>query len=81
MIVRDIDPGDMAWLRHEAGRTGMSVEELVRRLIHVKRARAERRPTPSENFEHLFGERRGVEPPPRVRFGYKPLSFSRDWEA
>ena len=59
----------------------MSVEELVRRLVHEKRAMAERRPTPSEVFEHHFGEKHGVELPPRVRFGYRPLSFSRDGEA
>ena len=34
ITVRDIDPGDKSWLRREARQTGVSMEELVRRLIH-----------------------------------------------
>ena len=80
ITVRDIDPGDKSWLRREARRTGVSMEELVRRLIHEKRRRTERRPKPSEAFARHFGEKHGVELPPPVRHGYRPLSFSRGEE-
>ncbi len=78
ITVRDIDPGDKSWLRREARQIGVSMEELVRRLIHEKRTRAERRPKPSEAFARHFGEEHGVELPPLVRRGYRPLSFSRE---
>ena len=39
ITVRDIDPGDKAWLRQEARHVGLSMEEYVRRLIHQKRDR------------------------------------------
>ena len=76
LTVRDIDPGDKSWLRREARQTGVSMEELMRRLIREKRAKTERRPKPSEAFARHFGESHGVELPPPVRGGYKPLSFS-----
>ena len=76
ITVRDIDPGDKSWLRREARQTGVSMEELVRRLIREKRTKTERRPKPSEAFARHFGEDHGVELPPPVRRGYQPLSFS-----
>ena len=76
IIVRDIDPRDKSWLRREARQTGVSMEELVRRLIREKRTRTERRLKPSEAFARHFGEEHGVELPLPVRRGYKPLSFS-----
>ena len=76
ITVRDIDPGDKSWLRREARQTGVSMEELVRRLIHEKRTKTESRPKPSEAFARHFGEGHGVELPPPVRCGYKPLSFT-----
>ncbi len=76
IVVRDIDPRDKSWLRREARQIGVSMEELVRRLIHEKRTRTERRLKPSEAFARHFGEEHGVELPPPVRRGYKPLSFS-----
>ena len=76
ITVRDIDPGDKSWLRREARQTGVSMEELVRRLIHAKRTKTERRPKPSEAFARHFGEDHGAELPPPVRCGYKPLSFT-----
>ena len=76
ITVRDIEPGDKSWLRREARQTGISMEELVRRLIREKRTKTERRPRPSEAFARHFGEDHGVELPPPVRGGYKPLSFS-----
>ena len=76
IIVRDIDPGDKSWLRREARQVGVSMEEFVRRLIRERRTRTEHRPKPSEAFARYFGEEHGVELPPPVRCGYKPLSFS-----
>ena len=76
ITVRDINPGDKSWLRRESRQTGVSMEELVRRLIHEKRTKSERRLKPSEAFARHFGEDHGVELPPAVRYGYKPLSFS-----
>ena len=76
IIVRDIDPSDKSWLRREARRTGVSMAELVRRLIHEKRTKTERCPKPSETFARYFGEDHGVELPPPIRCGYKPLPFS-----
>ena len=80
IIVRNIDPRDKSWLRREARQIGVSMEELVRRLIHEKRTRAERRLKPSEAFARHFGEEHGVELLPPVRRGYKPLSFSNEDE-
>ena len=80
ITVRDIDPGDKSWLRREARQIGVSMEELVRRLIHEKRIQTERRPKPSEAFARYFGEEHGVELPSPVRHGYRPLSFSHEEE-
>ncbi|MCY4590637.1 MAG: hypothetical protein OXE86_08765 [Alphaproteobacteria bacterium] len=77
ITVRDIDPGDKSWLRREARHIGVSMEDLVRRLIHEKRTRTERRLKPSEAFARHCGEEHGVELPPSVRRGYQPLLFSR----
>ena len=78
ITVRDIDPGDKSWLRREARRIGVSMEELVRRLIHEKRKtpKTERRPKPSEAFARHFGENHGVELPAPTRYAHRPLSFS-----
>ena len=54
LTVRDIDPGDKSWLRREARRTGVSMEEVVRRLIHEKRTRTERDLKPSNAFAPAF---------------------------
>ncbi len=80
LTVRDIDPGDKSWLRREARQIGVSMEELVRRLIHEKRTKTEHRLKPSEAFARHFGEKHGVELPPTVRRGYEPLSFSPEEE-
>ena len=80
ITVRKIDPGDKSWLRREARQIGVSVEELVRRLIHEKRTKTERRLKPSEVFARHFGEGHGVELPPPDRRGYQPLSFSLEDE-
>ena len=76
MTVRNIDPGDKAWLRREARQAGVSMEEFVRRLIHEKRMKVERRSRPSEAFARRFGEKHGVELPASPWCGYRPMSFS-----
>ena len=78
LTVRDIDPADRSWLRREARHVGVSMAEFVRRMIHEKRTRTERRPTPSEAFARHFGEWHGVELPPAARCGYRPLSFAEE---
>lgn len=67
LTVRDIDSADKSWLKHEARHVGVSMEEFVRRLIHEKRTKTERRPKPSEAFARHFGEQHGVELPAPVR--------------
>ena len=76
ITVHGLDPGDKSWLRREARQVGVSMEELVRRLIHEKRTKAERRPLPSEAFARHFGEAHGVDLPPPARWGDRPLPFS-----
>ena len=78
LTVRDIDPADKSWLRREARHVGVSMEEFVRRLIHEKRTKTERRPKPSEAFARHFGEQHGVELLSRTRCGYRPLSFAEE---
>lgn len=80
IIVRDIDPGDKSWLRREARQIGVSMEELVRGLIHEQRTKTELRPKPSEAFARHFGADHGVDLPPPVRGGYRPISFSDEGE-
>ncbi len=80
ITVRNINPSDKSWLRREAKQQGVSMEEFVRRLIHEKRTRNERRLKPSEAFELYFGEKHGVDLPLPPRIGYKPLSFSGESE-
>lgn len=76
ITVRDIDPGDKAWLRHEARRMGVSMEEFVRRMIREKRMETRRLMKPSEVFARYFGPENGVDLPPPVRYRYRPVEFS-----
>lgn len=78
ITVRNIDPGDKAWLRREARRMGVSMEEFVRRLIRKKRTKTERRPKPSEAFARYFGPEHGVDLPPPVRYRHRPVECSRE---
>ncbi len=75
ITVRDIEPGDKAWLKREARRLGISMEELVRRLIRKERERARLREKPSEAFSKYFGAENGVDLPARERFRYRKLEF------
>ena len=78
LTVRDINPADKSWLKHQARHVGVSMEEFVRRLIHEERAKAERRPMPSEAFARHFGKQHGVEMPDPVHTSYRPISFSTE---
>ena len=81
ITVRDMDPRDKSWLKREARRRGVSMEELVRRLIHEGRENTECRVKPSEAFKRYFGPEHGIELPPRVRYGYRSVKFVDESEA
>ena len=76
ITVHDIDPGDKSWFKREARQVGVSMEEFVRRLIHEKRTKNERRVKLSEAFARHFGVEYGVDLPSPARRSYKQLSFS-----
>ena len=80
VTVRNVDPADKSWLRREARQMGVSMEELVRRLIREKRTKAGRRPKPSEAFRRYFGPDHGVELPPPERYAYRQVEFGSDDE-
>lgn len=80
ITVRDIDPGDKAWLRREARYTGVSMEEFVRRLIRERRENSAGETRPSEVFERYFGSEYGVELPELSRHGYQPFVFEDERE-
>lgn len=75
ITVRNIDPGDKSWLKREAHRQRISMEELVRRMIHERRAKSEAHVKPSEAFRNYFGPDHGVELPLSVRYGYRSVLF------
>lgn len=75
ITVRDLDPGDKSWLKREAHHLGISMESLVRRLIHERRESAQRRTVPSEVFKRYFGPEHGVDLPLRRQHGYRPVEF------
>ena len=79
ITVRRINPGDKAWLKTEARRAGLSMEEYVRRLISEKRESAHGQMKPSETFRRYFGPENGVDLPVRGSHGYRPVEF-RDGE-
>ena len=54
------------------------MEELVRRLIHEKRAKTECPPLPSEVFARYFGEEHGVDLPIESNFRFRPVSFAEE---
>ncbi len=81
ITVRNMDPRDKSWLKREAHRRGVSMEELVRHLIHKGRENTECRVKPSEAFKLYFGPEHGVELPPRGRYGYRPVKFVDEGEA
>lgn len=76
ITVRDLHTPDKRWLQREAKRRGVSMEELVRRIIHEAREKAESREKPSDVFRRYFGPENGIELPPRGKAGYRPIEFS-----
>ena len=80
VTVRDLDPRDKSWLKREARRLGISMEEFIRWLVREKRARSERHAKPSEAFKRYFGPEHGVELPPPARYGSRPVEFTDERE-
>ena len=74
-----MDEGDKAWIKREARRLGVSMEEFVR--SHPRKTETESRAKPSEVFKRFFGPEHGVELPPPVRYGYRPLDLGDGEEA
>jgi len=75
LTVRQIDQADKEWLQHEAARQNLSMEELVRRLIHEKRQQSMQRALPSEIVRRYFGPQDGVELGERKKFGFEAPDF------
>ena len=75
ITVRRINPNDKAWLKSEARRAGVSMEEFVRRLISERHERSRAGMKPSEAFRRYFGPEHGIELPSRGQYGYKPVNF------
>ena len=80
ITVRDLDPGDKAWLRREASHAGLSMSQYVCRLIREKHEEVERRQKPSEAFRRHFGVEHGIELPPTRRYRRKPVTFGDESE-
>lgn len=80
VTVRDIDPVDKAWLKREARQVGVSMEEFIRHLIREKRAKAERRTSPSQAFKRYFGPEHGVELPEPRQHAYRKVEFADESE-
>lgn len=81
ILVRSLQPEDKSWLRQEAKRQCISMEELMRRLIQEKREKAESGMSPSEAFRKYFGPENGIELPPRRQYGYHPVDFPGEEDA
>jgi hypothetical protein len=75
ITVRRIDRADKEWLQREAARQGISMEEMVRRLICEKRQQSVAQATPSEIVRRYFGPQGGVELGERAGFGFKAPDF------
>ena len=80
ITIRGIDPGDRAWLRHEASHAGLSMSEYVLRLIHRERKKAQRRLKPSEVFKRHFGPEHGIELRVAKHYRHKPVTVGGESE-
>lgn len=80
VTVRGIDPADKAWLKREARRVGVSMEEFIRHMIREKRAKAERRTSPSEAFKRYFGPENGIGLPEFGHYAYRKVEFASERE-
>ena len=78
ITVRKINPKDKTWLKREATRAGISMEEFVRQLIREQREKSQRKVKLSEIFKHYFGTEYGVDLPPRETYSYKPFEFNKE---
>jgi Rps23 Pro-64 3,4-dihydroxylase Tpa1-like proline 4-hydroxylase len=80
LTVRQIDRADKEWLQQEAARQQLSMEELVRRLIHEKRQQSMEQRSPSAIVRRHFGPQKGIDLGERRRFGFDVPTF-QDTEA
>ncbi|MEA3640811.1 MAG: hypothetical protein VBE63_12820 [Lamprobacter sp.] len=71
LTVRQIDREDKEWLQQEAARQRLSMEALVRQLIHEKRQQSTKKAQPSEIVRQYFGPERGIDLGERGRFGFQ----------
>jgi len=78
ITVRGIEPGDKSWLKREARHKGVSMEELVRRLIREQCKKSRSPAKISDAFKRYFGPEHGVELPLPQRHGYRPLAFPEE---
>jgi plasmid stability protein len=76
LTVRQIDRADKEWLQNEAARQQLSMEELVRRLIHEKRQQSTEQSRPSDIVRRHFGPNGGIDLGERRRFGFDMPTFS-----
>lgn len=73
ITVRSVEPHGKSWLRHEAPRCRVSMEALVRQIIHERRDGAQRSASPADAFKLHFGREHGVELPCRAACDYRPV--------
>ena len=75
LTIRDVQKADKAWLKAEAKLRKISMEELVRRIIHDTRQTNSATTRPSEIIKQVFGENHGVDLPKRGRYGLRPIDL------
>ena len=80
ITIRGVDPEDKIWLQDQASQMGISMSEIVRRLIRDHRRRIEHHLQPSKVFAEYFGEKHGVEVPERTQLSYRPITFTEENE-
>ncbi len=78
ITVRGLDESEKSWLQAEAKVAGISMEEFVRRMIRKQREQSTATESVSDICLRYFGPERGVELPPRGKYGYRPLEFPED---
>ncbi|GAB6044272.1 FitA-like ribbon-helix-helix domain-containing protein [Endothiovibrio diazotrophicus] len=78
LTVRQIDSADKAWLRAEAERRHISMEEMVRRLIHEGREKATATAKPSEIVRRYFGHDRGIDLGDQGDYAFDPVEFNEE---
>lgn len=76
IVIRNVNPDDKFWIRREAKRRGLSMEEFVRRILHQARNNSDECLKPSTAFQRHFGVDNGIDLPLSKRYGYKPISLN-----